>query len=112
MQRSEVPEVPEVDVDELARRRDRAVLIDVREDDEYAAGHIPGARHLPLASVPDRLDEIPTDRTVYVVCGGGSRSARAVEVMRNAGIDAVNVAGGTSAWRDAGHEVAMGSEPG
>jgi rhodanese-related sulfurtransferase len=107
------PQVPEIDVDELARRRDEgAPVLDVREDDEYASGHVPGATHIPLGQVPDRTDEVPTDRTVYVVCRSGGRSAKAVQVLRAAGIDAVNVAGGTLAWVDAGQPVADGSEPG
>jgi rhodanese-related sulfurtransferase len=107
------PQVPEIDVGELARRRDEgAPVLDVREDDEYASGHVPGAAHIPLGQVPDRIAEVPTDRTVYVVCRSGGRSARAVEHLRAAGIDAVNVAGGTLAWVDAGQPVADGSEPG
>jgi rhodanese-related sulfurtransferase len=107
------PQVPEIDVDELARRRDEgAPVLDVREDDEYASGHVPGATHIPLGQVPDRTAEVPTDRTVYVVCRSGGRSAKAVQVLRAAGIDAVNVAGGTLAWVDAGQPVADGSEPG
>lgn len=61
--------------------------------------------------MPDRLDDLPTDRPVYVICAAGARSLRAAEVMRARGIDAVNVAGGTNAWIDAGFEVATGSEP-
>jgi rhodanese-related sulfurtransferase len=107
------PQVPEIDVDELARRRDEgAPVLDVREDDEYASGHVPGATHIPLGQVPDRAAEVPKDRTLYVVCRSGGRSAKAVEVLRAAGIDAVNVAGGTLAWVDAGQPVADGSEPG
>lgn len=105
-------EVPEIDVAELARvRRDGAPLIDVREPDEYVAAHVPGAELVPLATVPDRLDDLPTDRPVYVICAAGARSLRAAEVMRARGIDAVNVAGGTNAWIDAGFEVATGSQP-
>jgi rhodanese-related sulfurtransferase len=107
------PQVPEIDVDELARRRDEgAPVIDVREDDEYASGHVPGASHIPLGEVPERVGEVPADRTVYIVCRSGGRSARAVEHLRSAGIDAVNVSGGTLAWVDAGRPVAEGSEPG
>ncbi|HLT68969.1 MAG TPA: rhodanese-like domain-containing protein [Acidimicrobiales bacterium] len=54
---------------------------------------------------------MPTDRPVYVICAAGARSRRAAEVMRARGVDAVNVAGGTNAWIDAGFEVARGSEP-
>lgn len=104
--------VPEVDVVELARQREQgAPLIDVREDDEYDAAHVPGAQHIPLGTVPDRLGEVPTDGTVYVICAKGGRSYRAAEFYRSQGIDAVNVAGGTSAWVDAGRPTATGMEP-
>lgn len=103
-------EVPEIGVDDLeALLASGCVLVDVREDDEFEAGHIPGARHLPLAEVPERQGEIPAAGTVYVVCAVGGRSARAVEYLRAKGIDAVNVAGGTQGWIDSGREVHRGS---
>jgi rhodanese-related sulfurtransferase len=96
-------EVPEIDVSELAARRaGGAPLIDVREHHEFAAGRVPGAAHIPLGEVPERLAEVPAGDTVYVICAMGGRSARAVEHYRAHGIDAVNVAGGTRAWIDAG----------
>ena len=105
-------DVPEVDVVELARQREQgAPLIDVREDDEYDAGHVPGAHHIPLGAVAERLGEAPTEGTVYVICAKGGRSYRAAEFYRSQGIDAVNVAGGTSAWVDAGEPTATGMEP-
>jgi molybdopterin-guanine dinucleotide biosynthesis protein A/rhodanese-related sulfurtransferase len=95
--------VPEIDVAELeALRAGGAPLIDVREDDEYAAAHVPGAHLIPLGEVVDRTAEVPTDQTVYVICARGARSAKAVQHYRAQGIDAVNVAGGTLAWIDAG----------
>lgn len=102
--------VPEIDVDALAGLLSGGcVLVDVREDDEYTGGHIPGALHLPLGDVPDRFGEIPDGGTVYVVCALGGRSARAAEFLRANGIDAVNVAGGTQGWIDSGREVQRGS---
>jgi molybdopterin-guanine dinucleotide biosynthesis protein A/rhodanese-related sulfurtransferase len=99
-------DVPEIDIATLASLREQGVpLIDVREDDEYAAVHVPGAQHIPLGEVADRTAEVPTDTTVYVICARGGRSARAVEHYRSLGLDAVNVAGGTMAWVDAGHPV-------
>lgn len=96
-------DIPEIDVTELAARRaDGAPLIDVREDDEYAASRVPGAHHIPLGEIVERVDEVPADGTVYVICARGGRSAKAVEHYRAQGIDAVNVAGGTLAWIDAG----------
>lgn len=106
-------EVPEIDVAELARRRaEGAVLIDVREPDEYDAVHVPGAQLIPLGTVPDRLDDVPVSGgPVYVICAKGGRSYRAAEFYRSKGIDAVNVAGGTTAWVEAGHPTATGMEP-
>jgi rhodanese-related sulfurtransferase len=105
-------DVPEIDVAELARVREGGVaLIDVREPDEYAAAHVPGATLVPLATVPDRLADVPTEGTVYVICAKGARSLRAAEFYRAQGIDAVNVAGGTNAWVDAGHPFSSGLEP-
>jgi rhodanese-related sulfurtransferase len=96
-------DVPEIDVAELAARRAHGVvLIDVRSPREYADARVPGAQLIPLGEVVERIDEVPTAGTVYVICARGPRSAKAVEHYRSQGIDAINVAGGTVAWIDAG----------
>jgi rhodanese-related sulfurtransferase/molybdopterin-guanine dinucleotide biosynthesis protein A len=96
-------DIPEIEVAGLAARwAEGAPLIDVREDGEFAEAHVPGAHHIPLGQVIDRIDEVPTDRTVYVICARGGRSAKAVEHYRGQGIDAVNVAGGMVDWIGAG----------
>jgi rhodanese-related sulfurtransferase len=101
--------VPEIDIDELARVREAGVpLVDVREPDEFEQARVPGARLIPLADVPERIEEIPSDTRVYVICAGGGRSAKAVEYLNNQGYDTVNVAGGTKAWLEAGHPVEHG----
>jgi rhodanese-related sulfurtransferase len=76
------------------------LLIDVREDDEWAAGHAPGAQHFALS----RLDpaRLPDADTVLCICRSGNRSARAVAALRQQGVNAVNVAGGMNAWAVAG----------
>jgi rhodanese-related sulfurtransferase len=105
-------DVPEIDIPELARlHADGAVLIDVREPHEYTEAHVPGAALIPLATVPDQLDQVPSDGTVYVICAVGGRSRRAAEFYRARGIDAVNVAGGTKAWVEAGQPTSTGLEP-
>lgn len=105
-------EVPEVDVTELAKARaDGAPLIDVREPDEYSVAHVPGAVLVPLATVPERLADVPRAGPVYVICAVGQRSRRAAEFYRSRGVDAVNVAGGTTAWIEAGEPIATGMEP-
>lgn len=86
-----------------------APLVDVREPAEYAEVRAPGAVLVPLGEVPARTGEVPTDRTVYVICRSGARSASAVEYWRSQGVDAVNVAGGTLAWIEAGFPVESGS---
>ncbi|MGH3801487.1 MAG: rhodanese-like domain-containing protein [Pseudonocardiaceae bacterium] len=96
---SPVPAVPVPNVP------DSAVLLDVRENDEWAAGHAPGAVHVPMGQVPQRLDELATtfpDRPVHVVCRSGTRSARVTTYLVQAGWDAVNVDGGMRAWAAAG----------
>lgn len=94
--------VPEIDVAELARRRESgAPLVDVRQPDEWEEFRAPGAVLVPLGELPERIGEVPTDGTVYVICKSGGRSAKAVELLRAQGIDAVNVAGGSLAWREA-----------
>lgn len=106
-------DVPEIDIAEAARRLEAGTFVlDVREPDEYADGHVPGAPLIPLGEIVERADEVPTDREVLVICRSGARSQRAAEALRARGIDAVNVAGGTLAWIEAGHAVATGAEPG
>ena len=96
------PVVPEIDVDQLdAARGGGAPVIDVRQPDEFEDVHATGAILIPLGDVPDRIDEIPRDQTVYVICRSGARSRRAAEYLVSQGYDAVNVAGGTLAWVEA-----------
>jgi sulfur-carrier protein adenylyltransferase/sulfurtransferase len=84
-----------------------AVLIDVREAWEWEQQRVPGALLIPLSEVPQRLDEIPDDRDVFVHCRLGGRSAKAVEFLREHGRPrAINVVGGIEAWEAAGLPVA------
>ena len=78
-----------------------AALLDVREDDEWAAGHAPEAVHVPLADVSDAASRFDGQQ-VLAVCRSGGRSANAAEVLAAAGIDVRNVAGGMTAWTEAG----------
>ncbi len=106
-------DIPEIDVAELMTRHAAgASVIDVREDDEYADAHVAGVHHIPLGEVVERIEEVPTEGTVYVICARGSRSAKAVQHYRSQGIDAVNVAGGTLGWIDAGQPVEVGAGTG
>jgi queuine tRNA-ribosyltransferase len=101
--------VSEIDVRELsARLAAGAVLVDVREDHEWDEGHIAGAIHVPLATVPDHLDTFRTGAPVHVICKAGGRSLRAADYVAGFGVDAVNVVGGMLAWEQAGFPVETG----
>ncbi len=101
----------EITVDQLVLERERgATVIDVREVDEYIAAHVPGVRLVPLGTIPDALDALPRDETVYVICHSGARSLRAADFLTAQGFDAVSVAGGTSAWVQRGLDYATGDD--
>lgn len=103
-------DIPAIDIDTLSRRMEEgAPVFDVRQPDEYAEAHVPGVRLVPLDEVPDRVGEFPTEGEVYVICKSGGRSAKAVEHLRQQGVDAVNVSGGTMAWIEAGNPVDSGA---
>ena len=105
--------VPEIDIEELARRHAAgAYVLDVRQPDEYEAGHVPGAVLVPLGELEFRQSELPADRPLLVICKSGGRSAAAVRALATAGFDATNVGGGTMAWIETGHDVATGPEAG
>ena len=98
--------MPEVDVEVLRREMDGgAFVLDVRQPDEFAEGHVPGAVLIPLDQLEARVAEVPEDGPIYVVCRSGARSALAAGALRQAGYDATNVAGGTLAWVEAGFPV-------
>ena len=94
--------VPEIDVQELARRLEngsKTVLIDVREPFEHEINRIEQARLIPLAELPDRLADLSPADSYVIHCKMGGRSAKAVELMRSRGFaDVVNLAGGIDAW--------------
>jgi adenylyltransferase/sulfurtransferase len=90
-----------ITVEELARRlsdRSEVELLDVREPHEYALARIPGGKLIPLATLLAQLRDLERQRTYVVYCHTGVRSAHAVELMRRAGLRAINLAGGIDAW--------------
>lgn len=105
--------LPSVDVAEVPVD---GFLLDVRENDEWAAGHAAGALHIPLSEFLERYQEFtaaaPADGRVHVVCRVGGRSAQVTQYLVEQGVDAVNVEGGMLAWEAAGRElVGEGDEP-
>lgn len=113
MYRPDVPTVGATDVPV------DAVLLDVREGDEWVCGHIEGARHIPMGELPMRFAEVGDMAAdagvgeVVVVCRSGNRSARVVAWLTQNGVDAVNLAGGMGAWVAAGRPMVSetGGEP-
>nr|WP_277395324.1 rhodanese-like domain-containing protein [Nocardioides sp. zg-1228] len=90
-------------LDEFAAAHSQgAFVLDVREDDEYAGGHVPGATHTAMNDVPAHVAELPRDRPVFVICQSGGRSRQVVDHLRAQGVPAINVAGGTGGWAQRG----------
>jgi rhodanese-related sulfurtransferase len=103
------PVLPE----DVSKRRSELHLLDVREQDEWDAGHIDGAQHIPLGELGARLAEVPKEKVVVAVCRSGSRSDRAAKGLRLSGFEAENLDGGVTAWSRAGLAlVAKGGGPG
>lgn len=92
----------EISAQELAERLQRAEavnIVDVREPQEWAEGHIPGAKHIPLGQLPARYGELDPNQEWFVVCRSGGRSALACELLSEVGYNALNMTGGLLAWR-------------
>jgi rhodanese-related sulfurtransferase len=92
-----------IDPDELARRLAAGELaahqvVDVREDDEFVSGHVPGVRHIVMATIPQHLDTLAAIESLTVICHSGGRSQRVCEWLSGQGVVAVNVMGGTAGW--------------
>ena len=101
--------VEEITVDRLDALKDQGVFVlDVRNPDEFEEARVPGVVLIPLPEIEARFQEVPADAPVYVICRSGARSARAAEFLQAQGIDAINVAGGTSAWIESGRGVDSG----
>jgi len=86
-------------------------VVDVREPDEYIAGHISGAIHIPLSTIPVRLGELDKSQTHYLICEAGGRSAQAGMFLEVQGFDVVNIAGGTGELRMIGTPLTTGDQP-
>ena len=105
------PMIAEISVTELEKLiAAGSLVIDVRETDEFAAGHVPTAISIPLSTVQDRVDEFRHQGTVYVICQVGGRSMRACQYLADFDINnLVNIAGGTTGWIALGNDVVTGA---
>jgi rhodanese-related sulfurtransferase len=103
---------PVTAVEAIAIAASGGLLLDVRETNEWDAGHAPEARHIPMSSLGERVGELPTDETIYVVCHSGARSQQVTTALNEAGFTARNVTGGMVAWQFAGGAMTeAGSQP-
>ena len=96
-------EVGTLEATQLINRRD-AVILDVREPGEYAAGHLPNAKHIPLAQLASRMKELEKfkERPIVITCASGNRSGSALSLLKKNGFkEAVNLKGGIAAWQQA-----------
>ena len=94
--------LPAITARDAHARRARVTVLDVREPNEWRAGHVPGALHIPLGQLASRLGELDRARPLVVVCRSGNRSAAAVRHLVKAGFQAKNLEGGMMAWARAG----------
>ena len=107
-----LPFGPKVDEADVAKTRtalhddSEAILVDVREPEEWRAGHVTGARHIPMGQLPAELASLPREAPIYLICRSGARSHRAAAYMLTAGFERPrNVKGGMIAWERAGFPV-------
>jgi rhodanese-related sulfurtransferase len=94
--------LPQIQPAEAAADRDGFLLLDVREADEWQAGHIDGAVHIALTELGQRLDELDPAQPIVAVCRSGNRSGQVTQALRARGFDVTNLDGGMQAWARAG----------
>ena len=100
----------EVTTDELAQALGAGdvFVLDVRRHEEWVEKRVPGVTLIPMDELGDRIEEMPDDQPIYVICAVGGRSGRAAEALRRAGYDAINGAGGTNKWVEEGRPFESG----
>lgn len=104
----QVNNVAPIDAQKKLSQKQKPYLLDVRQPEEYRSGHIPGAKLLPLGDLRSRMNELPKDREILVVCHSGNRSLSATRQLVSAGFNAVNLRGGMIAWSHAKLPVSKG----
>lgn len=102
----DVAGIPQLQPEEAANRLDQgAVLVDVREPEEHAQARVPGALFIPLRQIPQRLDELPRDTPLILMCAAGMRSQQAASYLANQGFEVANLMHGINGWYRTGHTV-------
>lgn len=105
---AQVQDVSAVEAQQKLAQKPRPFLLDVRQPEEFRAGHIPGSKLIPLGELRSRMDELPKNQEILVVCRSGNRSLSATRQLASAGFSAVNLRGGMNAWSGAGLPVKPG----
>jgi len=96
----------EVTLDELADVIDRGgFVLDVREQDEWDAGHVPNAHHIPMNEVAENLNKLDDGARIFIICRSGGRSMTVANYLEAQGYDVVSVAGGTDGWANSGRDL-------
>ena len=84
------------------------LILDVRQPDEFRAGHIAGAKLIPLSELGARINELPKDKEILCVCSSGARSSAAARQLSSAGFNVLNMRGGMMGWQQAGYAIKKG----
>ncbi|GIV95427.1 MAG: sulfurtransferase [Herpetosiphonaceae bacterium] len=101
--RSAIPEMIPEDVQQRLAQGEKLQIVDVREPEEYAEAHVPGSLLIPLGQLAQRMDELPKDTPLVMLCRSGNRSGVAAELLQRAGRnDVTNLRGGIIAWARSG----------
>lgn len=106
---SSTPALNATQVQARLRQKPKPFLLDVRQPEEYEAGHIEGARLIPLGELGQRMGELPSEAEIICVCRSGNRSGYAVQMLSGRGYRTFNLSGGMIGWSRAGLPVKTGS---
>ena len=102
----QVSDVSATEAQKKLAQKPKPFLLDVRQPEEFRSGHIPGAKLIPLGDLRSRMNELPKNQEILVVCRSGNRSQAGRDILKQAGYDQVtSMSGGVNAWRAAGYPV-------